>query len=78
MAELLDRIAARGIPRRRFGWFGSFCWPEPRWRLLAEFAQKMKWEPLCDPVEMKQGYSHEMCDPCATLAEAVAGCRCGK
>jgi len=47
-------------------------------RLLAEFAQKMKWEPLCDPVEMKQGYSHEMCDPCATLAEAVAGCRCGK
>ena len=77
-AELLDRIAARGIPRRRFGWFGSFCWAGASVRLLAEFAQKMKWEPLCDPVEMKQGYSHEMCDPCATLAEAVAGCRCGK
>lgn len=78
VAELLDRIAARGIPRRRFGWFGSFCWAGASVRLLAEFAQKMKWEPLCDPVEMKQGYSHEMCDPCATLAEAVAGCRCGK
>ena len=78
VAELLDRIAARGIPRRRFGWFGSFCWAGASVRLLAEFAQKMKWEPLCDPVEMKQGYSHEICDPCATLAEAVAGCRCGK
>ena len=78
VAELLDRIAARGIPRRRFGWFGSFCWAGASVRLLAEFAQKMKWEPLCDPVEMKQGYSHEMCDPCATLAEAVAECRCGK
>ena len=78
VAELLDRIAARGIPRRRFGWFGSFCWAGASVRLLAEFAQKMKWDPLCDPVEMKQGYSHEMCDPCATLAEAVAGCRCGK
>ena len=78
VAELLDRIAARGIPRRRFGWFGSFCWAGASVRLLAEFAQKMKWEPLCDPVEMKQGYSHEMCDPCATLAETVAGCRCGK
>ena len=78
VAELLDRIAARGIPQRKFGWFGSFCWAGASVRLLAEFAQKMKWEPLCDPVEMKQGYSHEMCDPCATLAEAVAGCRCGK
>ena len=78
VAELLDRIAARGIPRRRFGWFGSFCWAGASVRLLAEFAQKMKWDPLCDPVEMKQGYSHEMCDPCATLAETVAGCRCGK
>ena len=76
--RLLDLIAARCVPQRNFGWFGSFCWAGASVRLLAEFAQKMKWDPLCDPVEMKQGYSHEMCDPCATLAETVAGCRCGK
>ena len=78
VAELLDRIAARGIPRRRFGWFGSFCWAGAAVRRMKEFAERMKWEPICTPVEMKQGYSHEMCDPCATLAETVAGCRCGK
>ena len=72
VAELLDRIAARGIPQRKFGWFGSFCWAGASVRLLAEFAQKMKWEPLCDPVEMKQGYSPAMIDPCRSLAAAVA------
>lgn len=75
VAQLLDSLAARGIPQRKFGWVGSFCWAGAAVRLLTEFAQKMKWEPLCDPVEMKQGYSHEKCDPCARLAEAVAQCR---
>lgn len=78
MAELLDRIAARGIPPAQIRLVRFVLLAGASVRLLAEFAQKMKWEPLCDPVEMKQGYSHEMCDPCATLAEAVAGCRCGK
>ena len=41
-------------------------------RLLGEFAQKMKWEPLCDPLEMKQGFSPDLCDPCRTLAGRIA------
>ena len=78
MAELLDRIAARGIPHRKFGWFGSFCWAGASVRLLSEFAQKMKWEPLCEPVEMKQGFSPDMHGHCRTLAEGIAKCRCDK
>ena len=72
VAELLDRIAARCVPQRKFGWFGSFCWAGASVRLLGEFAQKMKWEPLCEPVEMKQGFSHDVCDPCRTLAGRIA------
>ena len=72
VAELLDRIAARGIPQRKFGWFGSFCWAGASVRLLAEFAQKMKWEPLCDPVEMKQGFSSGCHDFCSRFADGVA------
>ena len=73
VAELLDRIAARCVPNRNFGFFGSFCWAGASVRLLAEFAQKMKWEPICEPVEMKQGFSREICDPCGTLAARIAG-----
>ena len=72
VAELLDRLAARCIPQRKFGWFGSFCWAGASVRLLGEFAQKMKWEPLCDPLEMKQGFSPDLCDPCRTLAGRIA------
>lgn len=72
VAELLDKLAARGIPQRRFGWFGSFNWAGASVRLLGEFAQKMKWEVVCDPVEMKQGYSETMYEACRTLARSVA------
>ena len=56
-ARLLDLIAARCVPQRNFGWFGSFCWAGAAVRGMGEFAQRMKWEPICDPVEMKQGFS---------------------
>ena len=72
-ARLLDLIAARGIPQRNFGWFGSFCWASAAVRCLGEFAEKMKWEPICEPVEMKQGFSPAWHDSCRTLAGRIAG-----
>ena len=73
VAELLDKLAARCIPQRRFGWFGSYTWAGASVKLLGEFAQKMKWEVLCEPVEMKQGFSESMHEACRTLARNVAG-----
>ena len=72
VAELLDKLAARCIPQRRFGWFGSFTWAGASVKLLGEFAQKMKWETLGAPVEMKRGFSPKMCDSCRALAHDVA------
>ena len=72
VAELLDKLAARCIPQRRFGWFGSFTWAGASVKLLGEFAQKMKWETLCEPVEMKQGFSPKMHDCCRALAHEAA------
>lgn len=72
VAELLDKLAARCIPQRRFGWFGSFTWAGAAVKLLGEFAQKMKWETLGAPVEMKQGFSPKMYDCCRALAHDVA------
>ena len=70
VARLLDLIAARCVPQRNFGWFGSFCWASAAVRCLGEFAQKMKWEAICEPVEMKQGFSPAW----HALAARIAGC----
>ena len=75
--RLLDLIAARCVPQRNFGWFGSFCWAGAAVRGMGEFAQRMKWEPICDPVEMKQGFSSGERSPtstifCSRFADGVA------
>lgn len=72
VARLLELIAARNIPQRNFGWFGSFCWASAAVRGLGEFAERMKWEPMCDPAEMKQGFSPLWHDACHTLAANIA------
>lgn len=70
---LLQKLAARGIPKRKFAAFGSFTWAGTAVRHLNDFAQKMQWEPLCESAEMKQGYAHCTAGKlCTTLAEAVA------
>lgn len=70
--ELLRRIETRGIPHRNFAFFGSFTWAGAAVRRMREFAERMKWAPVGDPVEMKQGFSEEICEPCRTLARRVA------
>ncbi|MCM1170302.1 MAG: FprA family A-type flavoprotein [Bacteroides sp.] len=75
VAELLDRLAARCVVGRKFACFGSFTWCGTAARLLGEFAQKMKWETLCEPVEMRQGFDAEWVASCRTMAERIAACR---
>ncbi|MCM1301179.1 MAG: FprA family A-type flavoprotein [Bacteroides cellulosilyticus] len=72
VAHLLDMVAARGIPQRRFAFFGSFCWAGCAVRSMAEFAQRMKWEPIADGVEMKQGFTEDIDKACGELARRIA------
>jgi len=72
VAQLLEMLAARVIPRRRFAGFGSFTWAGTAARCLDEFARRMKWEPLCAPAEMKQGFSAAADGACRALAACVA------
>jgi hypothetical protein len=34
----------------------------------------MKWEAICEPVEMKQGFSPAWHEACHALAARIAGC----
>lgn len=72
VAQLLEMIAARCIPQRRFAYFGSFCWAGCAVRSMADFAQRMKWEPVGQGVEMKQGFSDDADAACRTLARSIA------
>lgn len=72
VAQLADMLAARCIPRRKFAFFGSFCWAGAAVRWLDEFAGRMKWQPLGAPVEMKQGFSEDADAGCRQLAHDVA------
>ncbi len=72
VAQLADMLAARCIPRRKFAFFGSFCWAGAAVRWLDEFAGRMKWQPLGDPVELKQGFSEDADAACRRLAHDVA------
>lgn len=72
VAQLLEMLAARCIPRRRFAFFGSFCWAGCAVRNLGDFAQRMKWEPLGEPVEMKQGFDDTTDEACRELAQRMA------
>lgn len=72
--QLLRRIETRGIPHRNFAYFGSFTWAGAAVRRMKEFAERLHWEPMCSPVEMKQGFSDGICSECRMLAQKVACC----
>ena len=69
--QLLRRIETRCIPHRNFACFGSFTWAGAAVRRMKEFSERMKWEMIGTPVEMKQGYSQAVCEPCRTLARDI-------
>lgn len=55
--SLLSAIENRGIKNRMFGYFSGHTWADGAKRELKAFAEKMKFEPMCDPVELKQSPS---------------------
>jgi flavorubredoxin len=73
--SLVDDLKLRAIPAsegRIFGCFGGFTWAGAAVKRLGEFAERMCWELVAPPVEVRQGYSVEKTDGLATLAEAIA------
>lgn len=69
---LLEKLSERCVPHRNFACFGSFTWAGAAVKHMEEFARKMKWEPICPSIEMKQGYDAQGAELCGTLARAVA------
>jgi flavorubredoxin len=69
---LLDDIELKCIPGRLFGYFGGFTWAGAAVKRLGEFAERVGWEVVAPPIEVKQGYSAAKTDGCTLLADEIA------
>ncbi len=70
--SLLQAIATRDIRNRVFACFGSYTWAGNAVKRLMDFAEKMEWECVAPPVEMRQNISPEIQAQCRRLAQNVA------
>ncbi len=69
---LVSKLEARDMKNRKFGYFGSFVWAGAAVKRLGEFTERVKFEVVGDPVEMKQALSSEVVAGCERLAEEMA------
>ena len=72
MEALLSKLASREIKGRYLGYFGSFTWASAAVKKIAEFNDKLKFEPVGNPVEMKHSMKAETNTQAKELAKAMA------
>lgn len=73
MEHLLSAIANRDMKHRYLGWFGSYSWASKAVGIIEEWnTNKLHFEPVGQPVEMKQAMSPEVHARCVALGQAMA------
>lgn len=72
MEQLLSAIENRNMQNRLMGWFGSYCWAGKAVSILGQYNEKFKFEPVGEPVEMKQSLNEETRAKCVALGQAMA------
>ena len=73
MEVLLTEIANRDIKNHYIGWFGSYAWASKAVQKIGEWnEQHIKFEPVGNPVEMKQALTTDTREQCHELGRAMA------
>ena len=72
MEALLSKVAAREMKNRVMGYFGSFTWASAAVKKIGEYTEKLKFEVVGNPVEMKQSMKEDTCRQAKELAKAMA------
>ncbi len=70
--SLLKKIEISGVNKRYVAMFGSFSWAGVVIKKLMAFNEKMKWELVAEPVEVKHSLKEEKYQDCVAIAEAMA------
>ena len=73
MDELLSEIANRDVKNHYIGWFGSYGWAGKAVQKIGEWnEQRLHFEVVGEPVEMKQALTPETRLQCETLGRKMA------
>lgn len=72
MEALLGKLASRDIKGRYLEYFGSFTWASAAVKKIGEFNERLKFELVGNPVEMKQSMKPATLAQCKELAVAMA------
>ena len=73
MEMLMSELAERGIKNHMLGVFGSFTWAGQAVKKILEWNEnKLKFELVGEPVEIKQSLSKETEEACERLGKALA------
>ena len=73
MDVLLSELAGKDIKNRLFGWFGSYGWASKAVSEIARWTEeKLHYEPVGEPVEIKQSLTPETKAQCEALGRAMA------
>ena len=73
MNVLLDELSQKDIKGRLFGWFGSFSWASKAVGEITKWnEEKLHYEPVGTPVEIKQALTADTLAQCEALGQAMA------
>ena len=70
--NLIDELSNKNLKNRYFGYFGGYTWAGTSVRLLGKFADTMKFEIVCNPVDMKQSMDEDVYKMAQTLGGNMA------
>jgi flavorubredoxin len=72
IASLLAKLETRDIKHRKFAYFGSSTWSNASIKLLGAFAERVKWEVVSVPIEIKQSLKEDKYEECIALGRLLA------
>lgn len=72
ISSLLAKLETRDIKNRKFAYFGSSTWSNASIKLLSAFAERVKWEVISVPIEIKQSLKEDKYDECIALGRLLA------
>lgn len=73
MDVLLQEVANRDIKHHLIGWFGSYSWASKAVAAIGEWNEnRLHFEKVGEPVEMKQALTPEIKDECTRLGREMA------
>ena len=73
MEVLLSELANKDIKNHLLGWYGSHCWASKAVAKIQEWNEtKLHYEPVGEPVDMKQAITPEVKAKCEALGKAMA------